>query len=117
MDRDQLKQAMLALYDGITGFLLDNVPDGEMWEDVYPCLDAVRTAIDEVRESDELGDVSCNYLAKRFTTSREQFATRKTDARAAELLRTALNAHGANLIDNEELEGVMLDVIEYLERN
>jgi hypothetical protein len=57
------------------------------------------------------------YMARRFSTAREAFATRKSNRNAANLLRCALNAEGSDLINDEELEGVLFDVIDYLEGN
>jgi len=57
------------------------------------------------------------YIARRFTTAREVFAIRKSNRNAANLMRCALDADGADLIDDEELEGVLFDVIDYLEGN
>jgi hypothetical protein len=45
--REQLKQDLLALRDDLTSFLLDNVPADEMWEEAFPNLDAIRSAIDD----------------------------------------------------------------------
>ena len=56
------------------------------------------------------------YVARSFKTARERFALKPSKRNAATLLRTMLNAAGADLINDDEQEGVTFDVIEYLER-
>jgi hypothetical protein len=59
---------------------------------------------------------SDTYLARRYTLAREAFATRKSNRNAATLLRCAMNAESSDLINDDELAGVICDVIDYLEQ-
>ena len=60
--------------------------------------------------------------ATRFQVARDTFANttlkpaERLNKDAARLLRAAYDAHGEDLINDEELEGVLFDVIEYLEK-
>lgn len=55
------------------------------------------------------------YTARQFRVARLHFAKLKTNRNAATLLRAALNAVGADVIDEEEMEGIVFDIIDYLE--
>ncbi len=62
-------------------------------------------------------DDSDTFVAHRYLVARTAFAHVKCKLNAAALLRSALIADGADLINDEELEGVIFDIIDYLEGN
>jgi len=45
-ERDMLQ----SIFDDLSSFLLDNVPEDELWEDAFPQLDELRTHIGEMLE-------------------------------------------------------------------